>query len=132
MSKYPDSFFRVSVKAVIRNKEGHLLLVKEHFDDWVLPGGGVEEDETMENALSRELKEELGANNVISSKFLSTFSYYAPKKEVWCLWLLYEVEIDSYDILLASDSSEAAYIDIHSFKDSERYSEQRIYKAFIA
>jgi 8-oxo-dGTP diphosphatase len=131
MSKYPDSFFRVSVKAVIRDEAGQLLLVKEHFDDWVLPGGGVEEGETMADALKRELKEELGVSNVISSKFISTFSYYAPKKEVWCLWLLYEAEIEGYDMSLASDGSEAAYIDINTFKDSERYSEQRIYKALV-
>lgn len=129
MSKYPNAFYRVSIKAVIRNDQGHVLLVKEHIDDWVLPGGGLDHGEDPETALRRELKEELAVNQVLVSKLLSTYTFYATRKEAWYMWLLYDVEIDSFDAEAAPDISEAAYVDINSFLNSENKAERHIYKA---
>lgn len=50
------------VRAVII-ENGKLLTIKRTKSDlvyWVIPGGGVEEGETRENALMRECREELG------------------------------------------------------------------------
>ena len=55
--KYPPCTYRVSVKAVILIGD-KLLLVKENSTEWDLPGGGVEHKEQLEDALSREVKEE--------------------------------------------------------------------------
>ena len=44
------------------NPEGKILLVKSHkwFDNYTLPGGHIEIGETMQEALKREVKEEVG------------------------------------------------------------------------
>jgi len=131
MSKYPNAFYRVSVKAVIRNSQKHVLLVKEHIEDWVLPGGGLDHGEDAVAALERELKEELAVNNVLSAKLLSTYTFYATRKEAWYMWLLYDVEIDSFDAEAAPDISEAAYVDISDFMNSDNKAEQHICKAII-
>ncbi|RYH58779.1 MAG: NUDIX hydrolase, partial [Alcaligenaceae bacterium] len=57
---YPNAFYRVSVKALIRDDAGNVLVVKENQDTWSLPGGGIDHGEVPEVALLRELKEELG------------------------------------------------------------------------
>ena len=36
--KYPNTFYRASIKAVIRNEADEVLVVKEHQDKWELPG----------------------------------------------------------------------------------------------
>lgn len=101
------------------------------IDDWVLPGGGLDHGEDPDAALKRELKEELAVNNVLSSKLLSAYTFYATRKEAWYMWLVYEVEIDSFNADTAPDISEAAYVDIHSFLNSQNKAEQHIYKAII-
>ena len=50
-------------------KDGHFLSEK-----WHIPGGGIEENETDENALIREMQEEAGIK-VKVVKFLDTHSY---------------------------------------------------------
>ncbi len=49
------------VRAVVVGPDDRLLLVKHTYDRyWYLPGGGRQEAEPIEDALARELKEELG------------------------------------------------------------------------
>ena len=54
-------FYRVSVKALVFDAGSRLLVVQESAGHWELPGGGWEHGETLEQCLSRELREELGA-----------------------------------------------------------------------
>lgn len=49
--------------AIIINSEGRMLIVKpKNKDFWLFVGGKIEEGETPEEALEREIKEELDAN----------------------------------------------------------------------
>ena len=52
--------FPVSVKAVLRQGD-RLVLLKNERDEWELPGGRMETAETPEEAVIREVAEELGA-----------------------------------------------------------------------
>lgn len=57
----PDTFYRVSVKAVIWNEDKTKFLVcKEANGMWENPGGGLDWGESAEQCIIRELKEEMG------------------------------------------------------------------------
>ena len=58
--------YRKGVSALIVNTKNELLLVTLiSFEEkyYAIPGGGVEENETLEEAVYREIKEELGINS---------------------------------------------------------------------
>ena len=55
-----NCLYRVSIKALIIDKD-KILLVKEWNDEWwSFPGGGIEHGESIQQALYREISEELG------------------------------------------------------------------------
>ena len=59
----PELRLREAARAVILDPEGRVLLVRFEFQEgslWACPGGGVEPDESHEEALRRELREEVG------------------------------------------------------------------------
>ena len=56
---YPNTFYRVSVKALIKDKDGRVLVLKENQATWSLPGGGIDHGEDAKLGIIRELKEEL-------------------------------------------------------------------------
>jgi putative (di)nucleoside polyphosphate hydrolase len=54
--------FRANVAAILRNSEGKILICERiHIrNGWQFPQGGVDDGETLEQALTRELWEEIG------------------------------------------------------------------------
>lgn len=70
-------FYRMSSHAVITNHEQQILLLKATYADaaWGLPGGGLDQGETIHEALTRECLEELGCN--IKIDYLSGVYYHS-------------------------------------------------------
>lgn len=66
-----------AVDGIIRKEDGLIILIRRkgetYHDFWALPGGAVEEYETVEEALVREMKEETGLI-VIPIEVLGVFS----------------------------------------------------------
>jgi 8-oxo-dGTP diphosphatase len=66
MADYKNPRLRVAM--IARDNEGRILLlqhVREHGNYWVLPGGGVDPGESVEDALMREIREELGVGSEV-------------------------------------------------------------------
>jgi mutator protein MutT len=92
--------------AVIKDVKGLILIGQQPMLDrkpypgyWDLPGGKVEEGESCEECITRELKEELGVN-VTSVKLVSVFHHSGKnilkecKSTLSGLGICYEVEIE--------------------------------------
>lgn len=126
--KYPDAFYRVSLKAIIRNDDGEVLVVKENGSKWTLPGGGMDHGETARDALKRELYEEALITSDFKATLVNTASLYLEKREAWLLWLVYEVELDNLEYGIGADADEVTFMNPELFKDSEYRSEQLVYE----
>ncbi len=55
---------RTTIRAIIYENQKLLMVYSKDFNDYTFPGGGLKKDEDHIDALKRELKEELGANDV--------------------------------------------------------------------
>ncbi len=96
--KYPNTFYRVSIKAVIRKDDDEVLVVKEHQDKWELPGGGLDHGESVHDCLKRELKEELNVTNDFSESFNKIETQYMPSRpdkelDFWKMSIYFDVTI---------------------------------------
>ena len=71
----------LTVDGILLDEDRVLLLkraLRPFFDSWVLPGGHVEYGETVEKAIKREMKEELG----VPIKIKKLFGVYSdPKRD---------------------------------------------------
>lgn len=78
----------IVVKVVIKSDQGNILLAKPNYKkSWQLPGGGVENGESPEEAAVREVREELSLNLSTDSLRL-TGTIYRQDEEL--LFLVYE------------------------------------------
>jgi len=73
--------YRKNVAAIIINKDKKVLMCEHVWidDAWQMPQGGVEDNEKCEDAVLRELNEELGSSSFkIISKMDETIKYILP------------------------------------------------------
>jgi len=70
----------VTVKALIE-KDGKFLFLKDHKGVWELPGGRIDFSESPEEALKRELYEELGYEQVQIDKIVDAWTFCVSKDE---------------------------------------------------
>lgn len=128
-SKYPNTYYRVSLKAVIRNHENKVLLVKEYESNtWSLPGGGMDHGETEIEALARELCEEVGYKGGFSAKPIKAESFWLESKQSYLLWIVYDVVTENQDFSVGEYCNEVDFVDIKELKNANENAEKWIFE----
>lgn len=74
------SAFPISVKGVVVSSSGRVLLLKNERDEWELPGGRIEINESPEECVAREIHEETQWK-VTTGPILDTWMYYIDAAE---------------------------------------------------
>ncbi len=89
----PEQHFlgKVALKAVIV-KDGKALITRDDRNVWEIPGGRLNLDEEIEDALKREIKEELGVEAVIG-RLLYTEQFLLTRDGALHLLLAFEVTL---------------------------------------
>ena len=120
-----------SAGGVITKKEGGRLLVLlvEHIDGtFVFPKGHIEQDETFEEAAKREIREEVGLENVVIGEKLGIIRRKPikqegkPAKEI----TMFRVEDKDYSHLQNSQES-YSWFDLEEVDSHLRYEEDRLF-----
>jgi len=62
----------LGVRAIVEDDEGRIILVRHTYvKGWFLPGGGVETGETLEQAIEKELREEVNVRIASRPRLIS-------------------------------------------------------------
>ncbi len=69
---------RQAVRAIALEGENILLLYTKRYNDFSLPGGGLDEGENLQEGLKRELNEETGATGIKILKNIGYIEEYRP------------------------------------------------------
>ena len=75
---YGTVFIRNTARAIVLKGEQILLLYTARYDDYSLPGGGVDKGESIEQGLLRELHEETGAQQIQIKHSLGLYEEIRP------------------------------------------------------
>lgn len=107
-----DYLYRISLKAVIYNEDGKLLVVKEHGLNWGLPGGGMDFGETFKQALARELEEEVGYTGTFTYDVIDTADpMYIEGINAWQVWVVCHVVPETLEFSVGIDGEDLLFID---------------------
>lgn len=104
------------------DKELRVLLVKRKQEpfkgEWALPGGFVEIDESLEDAASRELKEETGIKNAFMEQ-LQTFGAVDrdPRGRIISVAYFALVKADELDLEAASDAEDVEWYPLNDLPE---------------
>jgi len=120
----------LTTDAVIINDKNEVFLMKRAIDPfegaWVLPGGHVEYKEEVEDALKREIKEEIGANLKIEDLF---GVYSAPNRDPrdHIVTIVYTGKIDNNEeIKLGEEASTYKYFSLSELPENIGFDHKKI------
>ncbi len=120
---------RIIVVGLVWNQENQLLLCKMVSDrgvfpdQWGLPGGGLEPDENMTDALRRELKEEIGVEiDGIRPAFFKDGTYRkafadGSKRDVYMIFLVFHCRALDSRITLNEEFSDYRWVSETEIRD---------------
>lgn len=108
------------VAGIIRNNDNKILIAQRNIKKsqgglWEFPGGKIENDETMEEAIVREIKEELDMDIVFESYF-DEKKYIYPEKEINLIALNCRIVSEKYKVL---EHEKVEWITVEEFDNFE-------------
>lgn len=119
-----SSFLRLAARGIILKGDEILMLYTQRYDDYTLPGGGIDEGEDHIQGLIRELTEETGAQNIRNIKAFGLYEEYRPwykddfdimQMKSYCFTCdideqLGETSLESYEV---KNGMTAVWINVH-------------------
>ena len=110
---------QIGVKVILRNSSGELLFIKraqrlENTADalWDIPGGRIEPHESLDEALRREIKEELGIELHGTPQLISAQDIFVGSKDLHVVRLTYllDSDIDIAAVQLSDEHQDVAWL----------------------
>ncbi|MDO5809470.1 MAG: NUDIX hydrolase [Methanobrevibacter sp.] len=113
------SDYGLTMRGIIKNSDGEILIVKRHPksrtdpDTWELPGGKVDEGESFDDALVREIKEETNLDCKVGDLAIAIQHNYPHKRTVQMIMHLDDVE---GELMISDEHTDAKYASIDEIK----------------
>jgi ADP-ribose pyrophosphatase YjhB (NUDIX family) len=115
----PKCYYRVSMKALITNEAGEILVVNERGTGWDLPGGGLDWGEEPVAGLKREIQEELGCEATIHPQPIMIAPSNIDSQNQHVLWIVYRAEVDPAQITATDEVQDTRFMTLDEFQANE-------------
>jgi len=106
-------YYRVSVKGLVRDGQGKIMLLLQDDGYWELPGGGLEHDENPQDCLIREVKEETG---LTVTSVAAAPSYFVTVQrlgyETFIANVIYEITLADLNFTPSGECQELRFVDL--------------------
>lgn len=114
-----DDQFRLSVHGVFTDSDGKILQLKSTYEGnrWGLPGGALDQAETIHEALIRECREELGTE--IEILYMSGMYFHKAYNSHVCIFRCKMPNAN--EIKLSSEHSEYRYFSLDELSPIQRH-----------
>lgn len=107
------------MKAVLKYKEGYILVRQEDEEKWILPGGRLDFGETPDEGVLREIKEELSLDCKVD-KIISVDAYQGREGKLPKLFIFYLTSlIEGGEVMVNNEIRE--YVIVSRKHDLEKY-----------
>lgn len=109
---------QVGVKALIKNSNGEYLFIRRSTTlatdisepSWDIPGGRIEPDEYLLEALRREVQEEIGHDVQSAPMLIKAQDIFVTAKDLHVVRLTYMLVEDVEDIILSDEHEEYVWV----------------------
>lgn len=109
---------QVGVKALIKNSNGEYLFIRRSTTlatdisepSWDIPGGRIEPDEYLLEALRREVQEEIGHEVQSAPMLIKAQDIFVTAKDLHVVRLTYMLVEDIEDIILSDEHEEYVWV----------------------
>ena len=109
---------KITVKGIFHN-DGKILFAKDHKGKWELPGGRIEFNETTEETLKRECKEEFGLEDIYVGDIVDswTFSSTVDDIDYHFILLIYGCTTNETKIKSSDEHIEYAWVPLEKISE---------------
>jgi 8-oxo-dGTP pyrophosphatase MutT (NUDIX family) len=125
-----DYLYRISIKCLIKDSQGNVLVVKESGRNyWDLPGGGMDHGEDIRSTIVRELREEVNFEGEFEFSIKAVEDpVYLEKHDFWQTRLIYTVMPSTISFSSGVDADATGFRDPMLFKNSNVFDEKKIHE----
>lgn len=105
-----NKIWTATIKGLVFDDQGKLLLLQEQDGMWELPGGRVEHGEGFAQTLNREIKEEMG----VECDILDRHPYWAWPEYMgdvlrWRIVLAFRIKLKSFDFIKTEECMDSKF-----------------------
>jgi 8-oxo-dGTP diphosphatase len=113
---------KVAVKVAIKDEQSNLFICKKiNGKFWEIPGGRIDENESIKNAIERELKEELNINlENLNFKIIDSFQAINPNENISHLYIIVELKVNEKiknEFQKSEEANEQVWINKNNYKN---------------
>lgn len=113
-----DMILQVGVKALIKNSNDEYLFLQRSSmlstdsdePSWDIPGGRIDSDEHLADALKREIKEEIGYEIDLIPRLIAAQDIFVPAKDLHVVRLTYIIEEDVPKVNLSDEHNDYQWV----------------------